>query len=135
MWGSVKSLRGGGGVLTDHINQKDRLLHRVGWGVRACVSCNTFCSEAETNTGCDTTRLPLPRTCPRGFRPVQRAPSVGHQVSQQRCAGKIPLPQIRERLASEMILIRIHGILHLQESQSCVDGKRKKQEVRRMTDR
>lgn len=37
VWGSVKSLRGGGGVLTDHINEKDCLLHGVGWGVRACV--------------------------------------------------------------------------------------------------
>ncbi|TNM94161.1 hypothetical protein fugu_002337 [Takifugu bimaculatus] len=97
--------------------------------VHVCVSCNTFCSEAETNTGCDTTRLPLPQTCPRGFSTVQRAPSIGHQVSQQRCAGKIPLPQIRERLASEIILIRIYGILHLQESQSCVVGKRKKKSL------
>lgn len=32
-------LKGGGGVLTDHMNQKACLLHRVGWCLRACVSC------------------------------------------------------------------------------------------------
>lgn len=101
--------------------------------MHVCHACFLF--RGGTNTGCDTTRLPLPRTGPGGFSTVQRAPPIGEQKSEQRRAGKIPFPQIREMLChSEIILIRTHGTLHLQESQACVVGKRKKQEVRQIHD-
>lgn len=98
---------------------------------------HVFCSEAGTNTGCDTTRLPLPHTCPGGFSPVQRAPPIGEQVSQQQRAGKIPFPQIREMFAPVKLFWweSTEAYIFRNSTHAWLEKEKSKRSDRQMTDR